>query len=205
MERTRTPGTLPLAMLAVVLLAGAGRAAAETRTAQGTTTAVSASTLIVKIADADMAFALDAKTVIEAPGAGARTRREGGIKVSDYMKAGGNVVVTYREVNGTKHADSIRPVGSAGGSDPETKLAAGKVKAVSPDSLIVQSGGQDLRFGIARSTRVLFAGAGTATRAAGGRIAITNLVNTGDAVSVSYVDAGGALNAAEVRVTVKAR
>ena len=205
MERTRTPGTLLLAVTAVLLLAGAGRAAAQTRTAQGTTTAVSASTLIVKIADVDMAFALDAKTVIEAPGAGAQTRRDGGIKPADYIKAGGNVVVTYREVNGARHAVSIRPVATAGGTDPETKIAAGKVKTVSPDSLTVQSGGQDLRFGIAKSTLVLGAGAGTATRAAGGRIAITNLVNAGDGVSVSYVDAGGALNAAEVRVTVKAR
>ena len=47
MERTRTPGTLLPAVLAVLLLAGAGRAAAQTRTAQGTTAAVSASTLIV--------------------------------------------------------------------------------------------------------------------------------------------------------------
>jgi len=205
MQRTRTPGSPLLAVLAVFLVAGAGHAAAQTRTAQGTTTAVSASSLIVKVANVDMAFALDGKTVIEAPGAGGQTRREGGIKVADYIKAGGHVVVTYREANGAKHAVSIRPVASAGGTDPETKIAAGKVKAVSPDSIIVQSGSQDLRFGIAKSTRVLYAGAGTATREAGGRIAITNLVNAGDGVSVSYFDAGGALNAAEVRVTVKAR
>src|SRR5436190_16905084 len=134
MERPGTPGRLLLATLAVLLRAGAGRAAAQTRTAKGTTAAVSASTLIVRIADVDVAFALDAKTVIEAPGAGARTRREGGVKPADYIKTGGNVVVTYREVNGAHHAVSIRPVATAGASVPETKIAAGKVRAVSPDS-----------------------------------------------------------------------
>jgi Domain of unknown function (DUF5666) len=204
MERPKIPGT-PLVFLVVGLLAGVSPAAAQTKTAQGTVTAVSARSLTVKVANVDMTFAIDDKTVVEAPGAGTQTRRQGGVKVTDFVKSGGNVVVTYNEANGVNRATSIRTVSSPGGSGPETKVAAGTVKAVSAASLTVTSGGKDMTFSVTRNTRVLGQGAGRATREAGGSIPITGLVSSGDTVSVSYTEAGSTMSASEVRVTVKAR
>lgn len=204
MERSKIPGT-PLVFLVVGLLAGVSPAAAQTKTAQGTVTAVSAQSLTVKVANANMTFAIDDKTVVEAPGAGTQTRRQGGVKVTDFVKSGGNVVVTYNEANGVNRATSIRTVSSPGGSGPETKVAAGRVKAVSAASLTVTSGGKDMTFSVTRNTRVLGQGAGRATREAGGSIPITGLVSSGDTVSVSYTEAGSTMSASEVRVTVKAR
>ena len=60
-------------------------------------------------------------------------------------------------------------------------------------------------FTIQPSTKVIAKGAGTAAAAQGGKITITDAVAAGDRVSVSYHDAGSALQASEVRVTVKAR
>ena len=45
---------------------------------------------------------------------------------------------------------------------------------------------------------------GQKAAAAGGKVAITDLVATGDKVSVSFQDKGGTLHASEVRVTAKA-
>ena len=52
-------------------------------------------------------------------------------------------------------------------------------------------------------TKVVGRGAGTATKATGGKAAITDLVAAGDKVTVSFHDMGGTLHAAEVRVTAK--
>ena len=135
MAQWRIPGTF--VFLAVALLAVVKPATAQTKTAQGAVTAVSARSLTVKVATTDITFAIYDKTVIEAPGAGTQTRREGGVKVTDFIKAGGNVVVTYGEANGVNRATTIRTVSSPGGSGPETKVAAGTVKAVSASSLTV--------------------------------------------------------------------
>ena len=58
-----------------------------------------------------------------------------------------------------------------------------------------------MTFSVTKDTKVLGKGAGTATREAGGTIAITSLVKAGDTVSVSYTEAGAAKTASEVRVT----
>jgi hypothetical protein len=59
-------------------------------------------------------------------------------------------------------------------------------------------------FTIDGSTKVIGKGAGTAAAAAGGKTVVTDLVGTGDHVSVTYHAAGNALHAAEIRVTNKA-
>jgi hypothetical protein len=206
MERIKSLWVSLIVILVLGLLAAARPAVAQTKTAQGTVTTVSGQSLTVKVGGADTTFVTDAQTKVEAPGAGGQTRREGGVKVADYVKVGGNVLVTYREANGANLAIIIRPVASAGGSSgPETKIVTGTVKAVSAGSLTVTSDGRDMPFAINRNTRVLFPGAGRATRDAGGTIAITSLVSAGDTVSVSYTEAGGTSTASEVRVTIKAR
>ncbi len=207
MGRLKVLGIPLLAVLVLGLSIGASPAAAQTKTARGTATAVSDSSLTVKVGAKDMTFAIDAKTVVQAKGAGTKTRATGGVKLTDYVKTGGAVLVTYREVNGANQAVTVTPVASAGSgvSAPESKVAAGGVKSVSAGSLSVTSGGKDMTFAITARTKVLGKGAGTAAREAGGKIAITSLVSSGDTVSVSYTEAGGKMTATEVRVTVKAR
>jgi hypothetical protein len=212
---------LGIPVLAFVFLAGphgARPAAAQAKEARGTVTAVSDSSLTVKVGTQDMTFQVDKATVVEAKGAGRRTREAGqagatGPTVSEFIKPGGAVIVTYTTTGTTNHADRVRPVSTAGSapssasaapSTPPTKTATGKVKSISTTALTVTDEGKDMTFAVDPSTRVLAKGAGTATNAAGGRIPITDLVHAGDTVSVSYTGAGASMTAKQIRITVKA-
>ncbi len=174
---------------------------------------MSDSSLTVNVGQRDMTFVVDANTLVEAVGAGHRTReaREAGaagLKFSTLVSVGSPVLVTYSEANGKNRALNVRPIASAGadgGSASESKLATGKVKSITGSTLIVTSGGGDLTFALGPDTKVQATGAGKATKAAGGRIAITELVGSGDTVSVSYSDVGGRMSASNVRITIKAR
>jgi len=206
-----------LATLVLVGPIGLRSASAQAKTARGTVVTATDASLTVKAGAREMTFAIDTNTVVLAVGAGTKTRRARaagapGIKLSDAVKPGGAVVVTYREANGSMQATQVRAVSSAGaggGSTSDTaatgqKLAAGKVKSVAAGSLTITSGAKDLSFSVDPSTKVLGKGAGTKSKAAGGRIEITSLVKTGDTVSVSYRETGATLQALSVRVTVKA-
>ena len=209
--------TIALGILLVgvgVGLTGVRPASAQDREARGTATFVSDSSFTVKVGERDLTFVVDANTTVEAVGAGRRTRQTGqagatGPKFTDMVKSGGAVLVTYREANGKNQAIRVRPVTSAGagaGSTSEaSKISSGKVKSVTASALTLTSDGKDLRFVVDARTKVSARGAGTATKAAGGRIAITEIVGTGDTVSVTYNDASGTFNASDVRVVVKAR
>jgi hypothetical protein len=211
---------IPVVMAVVVLgsilawSAPARAAQASTKTARGTVTAVAADSVSLKVQDKEMKFSVDSKTRVEAPGAGRATRDakaagEPGVKITDVVKTGGAVQVTYRETGGQMLAVNIRTIASAGAGSvssdaPATKIATGAVKAVSASSVTVTgSGGKEMTFSIDPTTKVLGKGAGTATTAAGGRIPVTELVGVKDTVSVSYTEAAGAMKASEVRVTVK--
>ncbi len=200
--------------------ARASMAPDETKTARGTVTAMAADSLTVKVGASDMKFMVDSKTVVQAPGAGRRTRTAQaagapGPKLADVVKMGGAVVVTYLDTNGTSHATVIRAVSTAGpgrGSTsaarpaaPAAKTATGTVKSVTVDTLVISGGGKDWTFAVNAATTVQGTGAGTATRAAGGRVAITGLVGTGDTVRVTYNEEGGKMLASTVRVTVKGK
>jgi hypothetical protein len=206
---------LRISVLAVLLTWSAGvvPAVAQTKEARGTAVAVSDSSLTVKVADKDMKFAVDAKTVVGAPGAGRATRDAqgkgaAGIKLTDIVKTGSGVVVMYREANGAMVATEIRsvPAASSGAtaSSSSSSTANGKVKSVTASSMVITDNGKDSTFAIDSNTKVLAKGAGTATRAAGGSIAFTSLVGVGDTVSVSYTGSGQAMRATEVRITVNA-
>jgi len=189
-------------------------AIAQSRTARGTATAVTDVSLSVKVGDRDMTFDIDSKTVVEAPGAGRQTRAAQaagapGIKLTSVIQSGQPVLVTYTEANGKNLATNISRVssaGSCGGSMTESPAAAtGIVKSVTVSTLVVTANGKDSTFTLDQATVVVGRGAGTATAAAGGRIAITNLVSAGDTVQVSYSPAAGTMRATEVRITAKAR
>jgi hypothetical protein len=204
-------------VLALSVMGWAARpASAQTKEARGSVVSVSDSSLTVKVADKDMKFAVDAKTVVGAPGAGRATRdAQGkgapGIKLTSVVKTGSGVVVTYREAGGAMVATEIRSVPAAAAAASASaspaagsSIANGKVKSVTAASLVITDNGKDMTFVIDKDTTVLAKGAGTATKAAGGNIAFTKLVGVGDSVSVSYAGTGPAMRATEVRIVVNA-
>ena len=191
--------------------------AQPTKTARGTVTAMAADSIGVKVQGVDMKFGVDSKTTVEARGAGTKSRAAqaagaAGPKLSEVVKVGDNVEVTYHDMNGTLHAAKIRAVASAGpatAAEAAPKSSNGTVKSVSATSLSISgsSGGGatfEQTFTIDSKTKVVGRGAGTKAQAAGGKVAITDLIAAGDKVSVSFHDMGGTLHASEVRVTAKA-
>jgi hypothetical protein len=176
---------------------------------------MAADSVSVKVQNVDMKFVVDTKTVVEARGAGTKSRaaqRAGaaGPKLGDVVKVGDNVEVSYHDMSGTLHAAKIRAVASPGGNPAAAaKTSMGTVKSVSATSLSISGSGSggstfDQTFTIDSNTKVVGRGAGTAAAAKGGKTAITDLVGMGDKVSVSFHDANGTLHASEVRVTAKA-
>lgn len=217
MARFRALVIPALAAAGLVGTIGLGSAAAQSKTARGTVTAASDSSLTVKAGTVEMTFAIDKDTAVVASGAGTKTREAkaagaSGIKLTDVVKVGTAVAVMYTGTGGAMKATEVRSVlpsaGAGGGSPaaaPADKRAAGKVKSISAASLTVTDGGKDWTFGVNAGTEVLGTGAGTATAAAGGRTAITNLVGVGDTVTVMYKEAGTAMTATSVRVTIKSK
>jgi hypothetical protein len=219
----RTLIALALGALAVVGWPTNQLLAQDTKMARGTVTALGADSLTVKVGEQEMKFSVDAKTNVEAVGAGTRTRQaqaagQAGPKLSEVVKVGQPVAVSYHEVGGSLHAARIRAIASvpsgagagagAGAAAAGAKTANGTVKTITPTSMtITGSSGSGATFTqtftIDSSTKVIGKGAGTASAAAGGKTVVTDLVGNGDHVSVTYHAAGNALHAAEIRVTMK--
>jgi hypothetical protein len=212
---------LALGSLIVAGWAATPALAQDTKTARGTVTAMAADSVTVKAGTQEMKFGVDAKTTIEAQGAGTAARQaqaagQAGPKLSEVVKVGQAVEVRYHETGGTLHAARIRAIPSAGsgGGTPDTdatatKTATGTVRSVSATSMTISgSSGAGATFSqtfvIDSSTKVVGRGAGTAAAAAGGKVVVTDLVGNGDGVSVSYKTSGSALHASEIRVTSKA-
>ena len=84
------------------------------------------------------------------------------------------------------------------------KIATGTVKSVAANMLTISgAGGKDMMFMVDAKTNVSGTGVGTKVKAAGGKTVITDLVASGDRVSVSYTGEGTTMIAASVRITVK--
>lgn len=191
--------------------------AQATKTARGSVTALAADSISVKVQSVDMKFTVDAKTTVEARGAGTKSKAAqaagmAGPKLGDVVKVGDAVEVSYHDMGGTLHAAKIRAVASPGpatAAEAASKTSNGTVKSVAATSLSISGtagGGAtfDQTFVIDTKTKVIGRGAGTAAAAKGGKTAITDLVAAGDKVTVHFHDMGGTLHAAEVRVTAKA-
>jgi len=192
--------------------------AQETKNARGTVTALAADSVTVKVGEQEMKFSVDGKTAVEAVGAGTKAKKaqaagQPGPKLSDVVKVGQPVAVSYRDMGGTLHASRIRAIASVGaaggGAATDTKTANGTVKSIAGTSMTISgSSGSGATFtqtfSIDGTTKVIGRGAGTASAAAGGKTAVTDLVGNGDHVSVSYHTTGTTLHAAEIRVTSKA-
>ena len=192
--------------------------AQETKNARGTVTALAADSVTVKVGEQEMKFSVDGKTSVEAVGAGTKAKKaqaagQPGPKLADVVKVGQPVAVSYRDMGGMLHASRIRAIASVGASGggvaADTKTANGTVKSVAATSMTISgSSGSGATFtqtfSIDGTTKVIGRGAGTASAAAGGKTAVTDLVGNGDHVSVSYHTTGTTLHAAEIRVTSKA-
>ena len=206
---------MSLLTLAVVL-AFPRSSPAQNKTARGTVSAVAGDSITVNVGGTEMKFMVDPKTMVTAAGAGTKARAaaaagQPGPKLTELLKPGEAVLVTYAEMGSMNHASQIQVVPSAGAGGgsvsadkpaaPATRNTDGVVKSVSASSLTITASGKDVTFAIDQSTRVVGTGASTKTQAAGGRIAFTDLVATGNRVSVSHTEAGGTMKATEVRVT----
>jgi hypothetical protein len=213
----RTLVALALGTLAVAGWPATHAVAQETKTARGTVTAMAADSVTVKVRDQDMKFSVDAKTNVEAVGAGTKARQaeaagKAGAKLSDVIKVGQAVQVSYHDMGGTLHASRIRAISAAAANAPAAtaeKTSSGTVKSVAATSMTITGGSGGgatftQTFTIDASTKVVGKGAGTAAAAKGGKTAVTDLVGNGDHVSVDYHPMGSTLHASEIRVTTKA-
>jgi Domain of unknown function (DUF5666) len=208
---------ITLTALSVICGPTAPAAAQDAKVARGTIAAMGGKSVTVKVGDQDMTFSIDSKTMVQARGASTKSSRAAaagkpGPRLDDVLQTGQAVAVTYNDMAGTLHATEIKAIPKAGASTASAKAAtksAGVVKSMGADWITIngRSGGGssfEQTFKIDPSTKVFGKGAGTAVAAKGGKAPFTDLVVSGDHVSVSYHKLGNSLVASDVHVTMKA-
>jgi hypothetical protein len=85
-----------------------------TKTATGIVKTVSPTSLVITSAGKDMTFTVDSSTSVVASGAGTKAATKGGkIAIADVVAAGNQVRVTYHDMSGTMHAQSVRVTAKA--------------------------------------------------------------------------------------------
>ena len=205
--------------IALLIVGGlASQAVAQgTKSARGTVTAIGGDSITVKAAERELKFTVDPKTVLTASGAGTAERKaeaagKPGTRLTDFVKTGDAVEVSYQETGTTMRASSIRHVtdaGSKGGatSAERSESANGTVDSLSGSTLAISgktgSGTFKQSFAVDGTTKVIAVGGSTASDAKG-KVKIAELVGIGDQVTVNYRKAGSGLHADEVHVRVKA-
>ena len=198
------------AMTMAWILIGGLPAFAQTREAKGTVTSVSETTLTIKAGAQEVSFYVDGRTQLEVrQGEKELQRAAAGSpspRVNDFFQPGQAVFIQYQVEGGRNRALDVRRVGrlgAGGGSISEaSKIADGKVKAITASRLTLEEGGKEMVFMVNRDTNVMAKGATNATQAAGGSPQITTFIHAGDMVSVSYKEAAGTMTASEVRLRV---
>jgi len=127
-------------------MAAAGPVSAQTKEARGTVTAVTTTTMTVKVGTQDMTFLVDSNTRLEVRRAAkeVQSQQPGNPKprVNDFFEVGNPVLVRYKSDNAGNHALDIERVGSPGSADPTnpTKIAEGKVNAFFADNTLLEQG-----------------------------------------------------------------
>src|SRR5579862_3281556 len=114
-EATMNRWMLSILVAAIVGWMPASASAQDTKMARGTVTAVADDSLTVKVRNHDMTFMVDRSTEAIASGGAHRTAaaQKGGAagpKLSDMIKVGQPVEVSYHDMNGMMHAASVRAV-----------------------------------------------------------------------------------------------
>ncbi len=82
-------------------------------------------------------------------------------------------------------------------------LAAATIKSLTGTMLTVTADGKDTSFSVDAKTNVIGKGIGTKSRAKGGKATITDLLNVGDRVSVTYQEDGTAMRATKIQLMAK--
>ena len=204
-----------IGLTVIGVLGAAGLVNAQTKEIRGAVTAISNSSMTISAGQRDMTFIIDPATKVEVKAAAKKTRAAGsagnpGVTITEFIKTGNNVLVRYKEDSAGLHALSVRPVSSSTKSsrepsDVEIRLASGTVTEVTQSRLRLESRGEDLTFAVNADTDVLARNASRTTKAVGGKTTIADFVRDGDTVSVTYLDAGGAMTASQIRVRLPRR
>jgi hypothetical protein len=201
---------VPMVVLALVGSYAPPASGADQKTVRGTITAVTADSVSITAGTQPMKFAVDKGTNVEAAGAGTKSRAaqaagKPGAKLTDLVRTGESIEVSYDESNGVLHAAKIRRISTMTAVDPAAvNEARGKVTAISAASLTIagSSGGATFTqtYAIDPNTHIIGKGVGTTMASKGGRASVTDVVSVGDSVSVSYRAGADALRATEIRV-----
>jgi hypothetical protein len=220
--RRRTIFALPLAICAIAALLAVPAQAQSAKKVRGKVTTMTATSLAIDVAGTPMNFAVDAKTKVEAPGGSTATRKaeaagKPGVSLTDVIKTGDAVEVSYTETGGKMQASMIRRVTSVGaatttGGDKgaattaaAARTTSGKVTAVSPTSITIAAAGAAAQtFAIDAKTQVIGRGVGTMAKNTGGKLSATDAIGNGDSVNVSFTTMNGTMHASEIRVISKA-
>jgi hypothetical protein len=205
-------GVLAIAVVASLVFAPV--ASAQGKVVRGKVVTVGTDTVTVNVAGKDLTFKVDKETDLIARGAGTAQRqaeKEGapGVMLGKFVKPGEGVEVHYKEAGDVMTATEIRAgisVPESGAMVAPTGSARGVVGTVAADSITVK-GEKEWTFKVDSKTVVIGTGVGTLTKkmkAEGKAPTITDLVGVGDTVIVSFKEAGGAMQAHEIRIATKA-
>ena len=115
MRRVRCLAVAILVTSALAVPVRVRAATAADKTARGTVVALSADSMTIKVLDKELTFVVDGKTKLVAAGTSAQTRPAGtsalgATKLTETVKAGESVEVTYTDTNGTHLATRVRAV-----------------------------------------------------------------------------------------------
>lgn len=187
-----------------------------TREAQGTVSAVTPTSISIKVKDQVMTFTVDQKTQVIARGGSTQTRAaqaEGrkGPDLPTLVKVGQGVEIQYHEEG--MHAAIIRVLpGPVEGSMSQKQESApkrtmnGTVTTITGKSLTMKTRDGEVTFAIDQKTQVIGQGVGTAGRKkteAGEKTVLTDFVAVGDDVRIVYHEMGDMKHASEVNITRK--
>ena len=205
------------AALVALFLTGVS-AAPQEKWARGKITAVSGASITLDVKGQAMTFVVNESTEVIARGAGTKAREAEKMtgakpKLTDVVKVGDNVEVSYAEAGGTMTAKIVRGVGAAPATTSEAAAATGSkhmegvVSEVSGASLTVKPAtGDAMVFMVDAKVRVTGTGLGTLAKekqAKGESITLTDAVGVGDTVEVTYTTSGDMKHGTAVRVIKK--
>jgi hypothetical protein len=191
----------------------ASAAPEKAKWARGKVTAMAGDTLTIDVKGQSMMFTVDKTTEVVKSGAGTKARemaRTGETpKLSDVLKVGDEVEVSYTEADGKMHATMVRGGVSAPAmtSAEAAQKMEGVVSEVSGSSLSIKSkDGETVNFVVDEKTKVVGHGLGTMARekkAEGQGVKLTDAVAVGDTVNVTYKMMGDMKHATHVAVAKK--
>jgi len=183
-------------VLATLVLTAAAASAQEYRWVRGTVTTIRDEMLTVYVAglDLNLPFAVDRSSVVIAQGAGSVVRppEQTQPKLSDFFKPGGAIEVHYyARKAAANYAGIIIP--RPGGGQESGRSVAGRVTAVSRETLTVEVDDRPHTFAVERATRVIGPGQGRREEPT-----LTDLIGKNDTVLVLYRGEGTTLVATEI-------